>query len=174
MSFVDIGSVPADTMSVDVIDLAPATTYDFRVRARNAEGDSPYSNVATATTFPEGGMGCTTSETNLCLLDGRFKVEVEWRDFNDNVGPGRVVPFGSPDSGLFRFFDADNWEMLVKMVDACNSPFDSFWVFSAATTNVEYTLRVTDTETGFFKEYFNPLGTAAPAITDTQAFSTCP
>ncbi len=64
--------------------------------------------------------------------------------------------------------------MLVKMVDACNSPFNSFWVFAAATTNVEYTLRVTDTETGVVKEYFNPLGNAAAALTDTEAFLTCP
>ncbi|MEE8526550.1 MAG: hypothetical protein V3T72_21655, partial [Thermoanaerobaculia bacterium] len=62
----------------------------------------------------------------------------------------------------------------VKMVDACNSQFNSFWVFAAATTNVEYTLTVTDSDTGVVKTYFNPLGNAAPAITDTEAFATCP
>ena len=35
-----------------------------------------------------------------------------------------------------------------------------------------YTLRVTDTETGVFREYFNPLGNAASALVDT--FETCP
>jgi len=171
--FVDIGSVPADATLVDVTNLDPATAYGFRVRARNSVGNSAYSNVATATTS-EGPGVCVPSDTNLCLLDGRFKVEVDWKDFEGVTGQGMVVPFGSADSGLFYFFDADNWEMLVKMVDACSSPFNSFWVFAAATTNVEYTLRVTDTERGVIQPYFNPLGNAAAAITDTAAFATCP
>ena len=49
-----------------------------------------------------------------------------------------------------------------------------FWVFAAATTNVEYTLRVTDTRTGAERRYPNPLGRAAPALTDTSALATCP
>ncbi len=32
--------------------------------------------------------------------------------------------------------------------------------------------RVTDTEAGISREYFNPLGRAAPALVDT--FDTCP
>ncbi len=63
--------------------------------------------------------------------------------------------------------------MLVKVLDGC--PVNQhFWVFAAATTNVEYTLRVTDTETGAVEEYLNPLGVASPAIIDTEAFMTCP
>ncbi|MCP4658010.1 MAG: hypothetical protein GY856_21585 [bacterium] len=80
---------------------------------------------------------------------------------------------GSDDSGLFWFFDPDNWEMLVKVLDACGLN-GRYWVFAAATTNVEYTLRVVDTETDSVVEYHNPLGTASPAITDTSAFATCP
>lgn len=80
---------------------------------------------------------------------------------------------GVRDSGLFWFFSASNWELLVKVLDGC-SLNGHFWVFSAATTNVEYTLRVTDTRTGEVKVYLNPLGVAADAITDTGAFATCP
>ena len=93
-------------------------------------------------------------------------------DFQGETGLAQVVPFGSDDSGLLYFFSPNNWEMLIKVLDGC--PLNShFWVFAAATTNVEYTLRVTDTETGVVKEYWNPLGNAAPSITDTSAFSTC-
>ena len=46
-------------------------------------------------------------------------------------------------------------------------------MFSAATTNVEYTLTVTDTLTAESKSYRNELGTSAPAITDTGAFAAC-
>ncbi|MCP4574559.1 MAG: hypothetical protein GY838_19590 [bacterium] len=120
-----------------------------------------------------GGPGCTADQTTLCLNQERFRVEVDWRDFQGNTGSGQVVPFGSDDSGLFWFFDADNWEMLVKVLNGCGVN-NYFWVFSAATTNVEYVLRVTDTETSTVRQYTNPLGTSAPAITDATAFATCP
>ena len=119
----------------------------------------------------DGGM-CIPTSTNMCLNADRFRVEVVWRDFIDQTGDAMVVPFGSEDSGLFWFFEASNWEMLIKVLDGC-AINDNFWVFSAATTNVEYTLRVTDTQNGTVKEYFNPLGNAADAITDTLAFP-CP
>ncbi len=116
---------------------------------------------------------CTADSNSLCLNDERFKVGVSWKDFHGNTGSARVVPYGSEDSGLFWFFDEDNWEMLVKILNGCalNS---RYWVFSAATTNIEYTLRITDTETGVVREYFNPLGNASVAIGDTSAFATCP
>jgi len=116
---------------------------------------------------------CRDSPTTLCLRDGRFEVQVDWRDFQGTLGVGRVVPVDSVDSGLFWFFDADNWEMLVKVLDGCGIN-DRFWVFSAATTDVEFTLRVTDTSSGLVKTYFNPSGVAAAANTDTDAFATCP
>jgi len=49
-----------------------------------------------------------------------------------------------------------------------------YWVFSAAVTNVEFTLTVRDTEADVTKTYTNTLGVSAPAITDTDAFATCP
>ena len=105
---------------------------------------------------------------------GSYKVDVDWGPTGNRlVGGGPVSPSPSDDSGQFFFFDPDNWEVLVKVLDGV-SINNRFWVFSAATTNVEYTLRVTDTETAQTKSYENPLGNCAPAITDTSAFATCP
>ncbi|MEM1203118.1 MAG: hypothetical protein AAGN66_07800 [Acidobacteriota bacterium] len=129
-------------------------------------------NLDDLTISTEAGR-CLPSSSRMCLQDGRFQVEVTWKDFAGFTDDAQVVPFGSADSGLFWFFEADNWEMLVKVLDACGVN-GHFWVFSAATTNVEYTLRVVDTETGQSKEYFNALGNAAAALTDTSAFETCP
>jgi hypothetical protein len=109
----------------------------------------------------------------LCLNGGRFRVEVSWRDFQGGTGQARVAPCGSADSGLLWFFSEDNWEMLVKVLDGCGLN-SHYWVFAAATTNVEYTLRVTDTLTQVVEEWQNPLGTSSPAVTDTEAFATCP
>ena len=119
------------------------------------------------------GAPCQPSPTILCLLDGRFRVVLDWRDFSQRTGQAHLAPFGSDDSGLWWFFDPDNWEMLVKMVDGCQDS-DRFWLFASATTNVEHILRVTDTVTGYTLRYINPLGRPAATIATNQAFDCTP
>jgi len=125
---------------------------------------------------------CGPDADTMCLQGSRFKVEVTWRDKDGHTGSGMVAPCGTDDSGIFYFFSENNWEMLFKVLNGC-SINDHYWVFFAATTNVEFTTRVTDTLTGFVKtygksgeeiEYTNPLGQPANAVTDTTAFATCP
>ena len=115
---------------------------------------------------------CVADGTTLCLADGKFELTVSWRDFENNTGSGHVVPQGTSDSGLFWFFGPDNWEMLVKVLDACS--FNGHhWIFSAATTTVEYQLQVRDTATGEVTVYDNELGAAAFALTDTATLDGC-
>ena len=54
------------------------------------------------------------------------------------------------------------------------SVWGSRWAFSAATTNVRYWLTVIDADSGQGKTYRNPIGVSSAAITDTNAFATCP
>lgn len=116
---------------------------------------------------------CVPGPTTLCLVGSRFRVEMAWRVPAGQTGTGSVAGCGTPDSGLFWFFSPTNWEMLVKVIDGCGLN-NRYWVFLAATTNVEFTLRVTDTETGVVQQYFNPLNRLAPPLADTEAFATCP
>ena len=118
----------------------------------------------------ETPAGCTADATTLCLR-GRFRVQVFWRTQGQS-GSGKIVT-SAADSGLFWFFDSANWEMLVKVLDGCalNS---RFWVFAAATTDVEYTLRITDTLRGTTKEYTHAQGKPAISVMDTSALATCP
>ena len=75
---------------------------------------------------------------------------------------------------MFWFFDANNLEFLVKVINGCGLN-SRYWVYAAATTDVEYTMTVTDTlRNNTTRTYFNSLGTASPAITDSSAFATCP
>ena len=122
---------------------------------------------------PKSSGPCVASPTTMCLGGTRFKVEVEWTDFAGHTGTGKVVSGATSQSGLFWFFDSANWEMVVKVLNGCGVN-QHYWVFAAATTNVAYTLTVTDTQTGAVKTYRNPLGTSAAAITDTAAFPACP
>ena len=73
---------------------------------------------------------------------------------------------------LYWFFGASNWELLAKVLDGCGLN-QHFWFIGAATTNVEYTITLTDTQTGEVQTYFNPLGNPSPAILDIEAFG-CP
>lgn len=123
-----------------------------------------------------GASDCNLGNPTVnCLNDDRFKVRAHWRTTFGTRGAGPAVQnVGSDDSGLFYFFNPDNWEVLIKVLDACNSTQPRFWVFAAATTNVEYTITVTDTQEQVARSYFKPQGPPSPAITDTNAFATCP
>jgi len=125
---------------------------------------------------PAPGTPCVPGPNTLCLgAGGRFQVEVSWVT-GILVGKGTAVPLpAAPQSGLFYFFDPSNIEMLVKVLNACVPALgNQFWVFYAATTNVQFTLTVIDTQSGRVQVYSNsPNQTAAP-VQDTHAFSTCP
>lgn len=123
--------------------------------------------------YPGADPACVPGPHHLCLADGRFRVEVTWRNFSGQTGMGSVAACSTVDSGIFWFFDPSNWELMVKVLDGC-ALNGHHWVFAAATTTVEYTLTVTDTLTGETKAYHNPLGTPAVAITDTSALAGCP
>ena len=94
---------------------------------------------------------------------------VDWRTGGGQAGRGVVVREGTNDSGLFRFFNPENWEVLIKVLDGC-AVNGHVWVYGASTTDLGYTIRVTDTVTGAVKEYRNEPGMPAPAITDPAAF----
>ncbi len=116
-------------------------------------------------------QGCVPSNTTACLNNDRFAVSVAWKTPTQQ-GTGTAIEYTS-ESALFWFFGSSNIEMILKILNAC-SLNNRYWVFGAATTDVEYTITVTDTQKGTVKTYFHAQGTAAPAITDTNAFATCP
>lgn len=105
--------------------------------------------------------------STLSLLGGRFEVKVRFRDPFGGEGPGRPLPL-TDDSGAFWFFEPDNLELLVKVLDG-RTVNGRFWVFFGALSNVGYTLQVTDTFTGAERSYENPQGTMA-SRGDTRAF----
>jgi len=92
---------------------------------------------------------------------------VAWKDFQGNVGVGHAQQV-TKNSGQFWFFDPDNVELMVKVLDG-RATNGRFWVFYGALSNVEYTITVTDTETGVGKTYQNPSGRFA-SFGDTNAF----
>ncbi len=112
---------------------------------------------------------CIPSANTLCMGDGnRFAATITWETDNEN-GSGQAVDIGRVDSGLFTFFDPNNLELLLKVLDGC-ALTDHFWVFYGATTDVGFELVVTDTQTGTERIYRNSRGVSAQPVKDFFAF----
>jgi ELWxxDGT repeat protein len=117
---------------------------------------------------PGTAAGCVPGPERLCLAGGRFAVTARWKLPDGTGGAGRAVPLAGGDTGYLWFFDAGNVEVVLKVLDG--RPVNGrFWVFFGALSDVEYTLTVTDTETGAEKTYANPRGRLA-SVADTGAF----
>jgi hypothetical protein len=172
-AFHEIAVAPAGSTGFAVGGLVTGRPYSFRVRARNASGASEPSNEASATTSTDPTAPCVADGDTLCLLDGRFRVEVEWHDHinpGNNNGPGQVQtsPVGGSKTGVFSFFNPSNIELIVKALDG--GPVNGhFWLFYGALSTVEYWVTVTDTETGDSNTYHNPPDELC-GVGDTAAF----
>jgi len=114
---------------------------------------------------------CVADATTLCLGGGRYGVRAAWTTNDGTSGSGQAVTL-TADTGLFWFFDANNLEMAVKVLDACAVNARS-WVFAGGLTNVDVVLTVTDGATGQVNTYHNPQGTPFAPLQDTGAFANC-
>ena len=139
--------------------------------AGRAIAEQVFFNVLTPVSRP---AVCVEGPATLCLDGSRFKVEATWRT-SDSIlngsGPAHALS-QTNDFGQFWFFSPDNVELSVKVLNGCGVN-DHFWVFASGLTDVEVTLRVTDSQTGVTRTYFNPRGRAYAPVQDTSAFS-CP
>ncbi len=124
-------------------------------------------------------FGCAPGFATLCLDDQpgdrRWQIAVAFSTVEGGgaSGNGSAIPLASlgvARGGLFWFFNADNPEMLVKVLDGC-ALNQQFWVFASAATNVGFTITVTDTRTARARSYSNRDGTAALPVQDTSAFT---
>jgi hypothetical protein len=124
---------------------------------------------------PAGSQPVFTPEVanSMSLVDGRFRVSGTYTDFEGHSAPAHAVSF-SDDSGFLWFFEPENVEVTIKVLDACDSPpFDSFWVYAAGSTNVGVELTVEDTWTGVVYPLSNGVGEPMGPVLNSQAFLTC-
>ncbi len=145
--------------------------------------NSPFSALAASAGAPEAALAlhgaspfpvskaagsCASDLENLCLNGDRFRLKVDWRDPRSGAsGQGTAVAL-TGDTGYFWFFNPNNVELVIKVLDG--RPVNgNFWVFFGALSDLEYTITVTDTETGAERIYFNPPFTLT-SFADTTAF----
>ena len=120
---------------------------------------------------------CTPDATTLCIDDQagdrRFRVTMQFSNNQGASGFGKAIPLNSlgvTRGGLFWIGSQSNPEMLIKVLNACSTSLNSYWVFYAATTNQGLVTTVTDTQTGREWSRVNLQGTAALPVQDTRAF----
>ena len=107
---------------------------------------------------------CVANSTTACLLNGRFKATVRYRGAFDNnaadtdalVKP--VTGFSNPafETAFFYFNNANNIEMLVKMLDQGNvdsSGRATIAVLFGSATPLRIELTITDSTNGAIRQY---------------------
>ena len=125
---------------------------------------------------PQTPGACTSGANTACLQSGRFEVKVDWQSATA-TGASQVMSFGgqqaqSDESVFWWFFSPTNFEMGVKVLNACAFN-NKFWVYLSGLTDQGWTVHVRDTQTGAVQTYANPLGQLSKTFADTAAFS-CP
>jgi hypothetical protein len=153
--------IPIPTNESVALGPLPAGTYELRIFE---VGDTAHPRLDDAAIFTVAPAPCE----GLCLLGGRFTVTAEWTTRDGATGVGHPVPLGDA-TGAFWFFEDENLEVMVKMLDAC-SYNQQHWFFAAGLTDVRVVLHVRDELTGAEQTYENPQRTPFQPLQDTAAF----
>jgi plastocyanin len=172
--FGEIGTVAAGTGAFTDSGLVAGVTFEYRIRTEGASGSAAYSAIAAGAT--DGAMGaCDERRNALCLNGGRFEATVQWNPMPADNGreSKRVMLPDAPNSGLFALAPHDDLQLLVNVLDRCDVN-GHYWLDLAAVTDVGFTLKVRDTQTGRTRVYVNPAGTTPATVRDVEAFATCP
>lgn len=166
-----VASVPADTESADIDGLESGGRYDFRVRAFNRDGGRN-SNLVTLVLGTADYTDCVPSASQITFAHGyTVSMCVEYqKDGETVVEDAKNYGLESRESGILYFFDRDNAEVLVKVLDAC-AVNQHRWVFVAPVTDLAFNLYVEETATGEIWEHRNPKGgQTASTESDVAAF----
>lgn len=125
---------------------------------------------------------CVRNSETACLSGGgpwanRIEVKVTYSSTTGGSGAADILYFGdqrgeSAESSFWWFFVPTNFEMGVKIIDACTFT-GNYWVYISGLTNVAYTVRLRDTQTGNTRTYSNPEGSYPQTIGDTGVGLPC-
>ena len=151
--------------------LEPGGRYLFRVGALGpgapAFGRTGAFDVASAPA-PGEMTDCEPGET-AAVLSGGYEVRMCFEMPSGARVDASNYHLESTASGLLYFFDRDNVEVLVKVLDGC-AINGHRWVFAAPVTDLAFNLEITEQATGRAFTHRNPRGTTAATAGDTAAF----
>ena len=165
----DFDVATARTTSVATTRYAWASPGFYRVTltVSGADHESTASRVFLVEAANPAGT-CEPDGETVCLRDSRYQVRAIWRSPEGDVQPALAAHVGTNDSGLLWFHDADNWEVLIKVLDGCSAN-GHHWVYAASATSLPFEMSVTDTETGEVYRYVKGADELG-ALADPAAF----
>ncbi len=119
---------------------------------------------------------CARAVDRVCLA-GDYAIAVDYMDSAGNWVRGAPQKKLSESAAVFYFFDPDNAEVLVKLLDACGLTGHR-WLYSAPATDLAYRVTVYTPVDGVPHVWTANAGSRATdtrftsvwAITDTEAF----
>ena len=150
-AFQDLGGVGANANGAVITNLTPGTTYTFRVRARNASGDSPYSNQATVTT-PGGGGGGDGFITSPAFPDFRFRVRITPADGSTITGARETACI--PETLCVSGAVPGRSEVFLRIIGPRPNGF--LWPTIVRFTPSQVQVEIQQISTGVQKTYFLP------------------
>lgn len=131
---------------------------DFRVRfTKLSGGGNP----------PPAGAYSDCVPQDVAFIFDWYEVKVCYETSDGRTGPGRPKSIGSKESGLIWFFNQDNIELLVKVLNGCRINGHR-WIYVAPATDVAFNLQVEAQSTGEKWVLRNPQG-AQTVAGDIQA-----
>jgi|CXWL01.1.fsa_nt_gi hypothetical protein len=114
--------------------------------------DAPRSCVARF----DSAAGCRADAHTLCLLGGRYRLEVAWENqYAGTSGRGLALPYADL-TGFFAFDDAANVELVVKILDFGGAA--GVRLFYGQLTDLRFTLTLTEMASGRQRVYVNGTG----------------
>ena len=122
----------------------------------------PVSRLASST-----ATDCVPSGPAL-TLSGGYKVSMCYETYERKVGEGLDWGLDSSQSALLYFFDRNNVEVLIKVLDGCGVNGHR-WVFVAPVTDLAFNL-IVESPSGKRWTHSNRLGRTADAASDVSAF----
>ncbi len=101
-SFVQVGTTNGSTTTYSDTGLSASSTYSYEVLATDAGGNSPFSNVATATTQAPDTQPPTAPTNLVSTAISNSQINLSWTASTDNVGvTGYLVYRENPGSSSF-------------------------------------------------------------------------
>lgn len=114
----------------------------------------------------DGAEPCVPSPTTLCLLDGRYRLELA-----SAAGAARALPL-TASTGGFALEGGDEPDTFFKLVDG-SAVNRNHWLFGAGLEGAPFTLRVTDSADGS-SHLWSTSGSGLASFGDIDAFPALP
>ena len=162
----------ADAEAFATCGSASSTSAASRTRLsgapRGLAAESHEASLTQADRLEVASSACTASETALCLQGARYEVRANWQA-GEQGGEAMGMP-RTADTGMFWFFNPENVELMVKVLDGC-ALNGHRWVLMGGLTDVGVEVTVTDSESGAARMYRNLEGTPFATMFDVAAFA---